>query len=43
MWYFDGELLKTEANNKCLDVNMGDGNLYMHNCHSVATAGGSCF
>lgn len=34
MWYFDGELLKTEANNKCLDVNMGDGNLYMHNCHS---------
>lgn len=34
MWYFDGELLKTEANNKCLDVNTGDGNLYMYNCHS---------
>ena len=43
MWYFDGELLKTEANNKCLDVNTGDGNLYMYNCHSVAPAGGSCF
>lgn len=34
MWYFSGENLKTEFDDKCMDLNGGDGNIHMSNCHS---------
>ncbi|CAK9092426.1 unnamed protein product [Durusdinium trenchii] len=35
-WYFEGELLKTDYNDLCLDYNMGNGEVYMHPCHHGA-------